>query len=34
MGAENLTNNEEIVPTYPDIGTITGGSLVREITLK
>ena len=33
-GEENEKINEEIVPTYPDIRTITGEYLMRKITLK
>ena len=33
-GEENEKINEEIVPTYPDIRTITGEYLLREITIK
>jgi hypothetical protein len=33
-GEENQAINDEIVPTYPDIRTITGEYLMREITLK
>jgi len=31
---ENQAITDEIVPTYPDIRTITGEYLMREITLK
>jgi hypothetical protein len=31
---ENQAVTDEIVPTYPDIRTITGEYLLREITLK
>jgi len=31
---ENQATTDEIVPTYPDIRTITGEYLMREITLK
>lgn len=33
-GDENQAVNDEIVPTYPDIRTITGEYLMREITFK
>jgi hypothetical protein len=33
-GDENEAINDEIVPTYPGIRTITGEYLMREITLK
>lgn len=33
-GEENQAVNDEIVPTYPDIRTIVGEYLVREITFK
>ena len=33
-GEENEKVNEEIVPTYPDIRTITGEYLLRKITIK
>jgi len=33
-GDANQAINDEIVPTYPGIRTITGEYLVREITLK
>ena len=33
-GDENEAVNDEIVPTYPDIRTITGEYLLREITFK
>jgi len=33
-GDENQAVNDEIVPTYPDIRTITGEYLLREITFK
>jgi hypothetical protein len=33
-GDENQATNDEIVPTYPGIRTITGEYLIREITLK
>ncbi len=33
-GDENQAVNDEIVPTYPGIRTITGEYLLREITLK
>ncbi len=33
-GEENEAINDEIVPTYPGIRTITGEYLVREITFK
>ena len=33
-GEKNKAVNDEIVPTYPDIRTIVGEYLVREITFK
>ena len=33
-GDENQAINDEIVPTYPDIRTISGEYLMREITIK
>lgn len=33
-GEENQKKTDEIVPTYPDIRTITGEYLLREITFK
>ena len=33
-GAENQATTDKIVPTYPDIRTITGEYLFREVTLK
>jgi hypothetical protein len=33
-GEENQSINDEAVPTYPDIRTITGEYLMREITIK
>jgi hypothetical protein len=33
-GEENQALNDEIVPTYPNIRTITGEYLLREITFK
>ena len=33
-GEENEKINEEIVPTYPNIRTITGEYLMRKITMK
>lgn len=33
-GEENQAVNDEIVPTYPGIRTITGEYLLREITFK
>lgn len=33
-GEENQAVNDEIVPTYPNIRTIVGEYLMREITLK
>jgi len=33
-GTANQAVNDEIVPTYPDIRTITGEYLMREITIK
>ncbi len=33
-GTENQAVNDEIVPTYPDIRTITGEYLLRKITIK
>jgi len=33
-GEENQAINDEVVPTYPNIRTITGEYLMREITLK
>jgi hypothetical protein len=33
-GEENQAINDEIVPTYPNIRTITGEYLMREVTFK